>query len=126
MLGIRLKELRKEYDMNQTELAKRIGVGRTTITEYERETIIPPYDKLNAIAGVFGVSVKYLMGECNSRTEDVDDVQDIVAVLNQIIDQLHTKSISMTIDGQPMKGEVKDMIATQLEQTIKMATYLNR
>lgn len=125
MLGTRMKELRKESKMNQTELGKKIGVGRTTITAYECGDCVPPYEKLQAMAKVFGVSVKYLTGEVNSKNEVIDDVQDVTEVLSSLIDQLSNNLISMKIDGKQMNKETKQILAGQLKSALDMASYMN-
>ena len=45
-IGKLIKETRKSLGITQAELAKLLGKGRTTITEYERGQIIPPGDIL--------------------------------------------------------------------------------
>lgn len=46
----RIKILRKERNLTQDELAKIIGVVRTTIAGYERGVICPSQDKLILLA----------------------------------------------------------------------------
>lgn len=126
MIGNRIKLLRKEKQWNQTELAKKLGVGRTTITEYERETIVPSYDKILSMAKVFGVSVDYLTGESNSRMGVVEDVNDLAEQLNSLIDQLKNVDIVMKLNGKPMTYEMKVLASDQLHQVVKLLTYMNK
>lgn len=58
----RLKILRLENGITQKDLGKMIGVGRTTISEYESGKIVPKQDGLIKIAEYFNVSVDYLTG----------------------------------------------------------------
>ena len=58
----RLKLLRTELGITQKELGQRIGVGRTTISEYESGKIVPKQDGLIELAKIFNVSVDYLTG----------------------------------------------------------------
>ena len=58
----RLKILRTELGITQKELGQKIGVGRTTISEYESGKIVPKQDGLLELAKVFNVSVDYLTG----------------------------------------------------------------
>lgn len=57
----RLKELRRSFNASQEDLAKYLGVGRTTITNYERGFNMPSVDVLENLAKYFGVSIDYLM-----------------------------------------------------------------
>ncbi len=66
MIGSRLKAFRTERDLTQDELGKVLGVGKTTISQYESEARKPDSEMLNRIADYFHTSVDYLLG----RTED--------------------------------------------------------
>ena len=62
----RLKYLRKESGLTQTELSKSLKIGQTTIAAYENGTHDPQIFSLMAYADFFGCSVDYLLG----REED--------------------------------------------------------
>lgn len=62
MIGKRLRLLRVEKELTQEELGKILGVGKTTISQYESETRKPDADMLRRIAEFFDVSVDYLLG----------------------------------------------------------------
>ena len=57
----KLKKLRLENNMTQQNVADRIKVARTTITGYETKGRQPSHEKLTALAGLFHVSVDYLL-----------------------------------------------------------------
>lgn len=67
----RLKFLRKESDLYQKELAEKIGVSRTTITQYENGAREPNYETLKKLANFFEVSIDYLLGNTNQRRSAV-------------------------------------------------------
>jgi len=46
MVGKRLRLLRVEKDLTQEELGKILGVGKTTISQYENETRKPDAEML--------------------------------------------------------------------------------
>ncbi len=60
--GDRLRELRKEKNIGQIELAKQLGVGKSIISLWETNQCEPTLSKLIAIAEFFAVSVDYLAG----------------------------------------------------------------
>ena len=64
----RLKELRKELGYTQRDVGKYLGVGRTTISEYESGKIVPKQDNLVKLASFLGVSVDYLTGVSDDKT----------------------------------------------------------
>lgn len=60
-MGSRIVELRKKLHYNQSTMAELIGVTRDCFAKYET-SIVPPVDKLIAIAKVLNVSVDELIG----------------------------------------------------------------
>ncbi|MCE9674894.1 helix-turn-helix domain-containing protein [Paraclostridium bifermentans] len=67
MFADRLKELRCENDMNQSDLAKIIGVSPSTIGMYEQGRRTPDLEVLSKIATYFQVSIDYLLGRTNIK-----------------------------------------------------------
>lgn len=61
-LSSRIKELREHKRCTQNQLAKAIGVGQTTVANYEKGTRTPDAEKLNKIADFFRVTIDYLLG----------------------------------------------------------------
>ena len=49
----RLRTLRHDLGLTQTDLSKKLGVGRTTISEYEKGKIVPKKDGLIKLANIF-------------------------------------------------------------------------
>ena len=60
--GEKLKDLRKEMGLKQTELAKQIGVGKSIISLWEKNECEPTLSKLVALAIFFKCSIDYLAG----------------------------------------------------------------
>lgn len=58
----RLKELRIEKNLSQSQLAKRINVDFRTISNWENGVNQPNIDTLTAIAKCLDVSTDYLLG----------------------------------------------------------------
>lgn len=67
MFGRKLKELRLEKKINQSELGEMIGVSPSTVGMYERDQRFPDKDMLSKIADYFEVSVDYLLGRTDKR-----------------------------------------------------------
>jgi len=57
----RLRELRKQKGLSQTELGERVGVHYTHIGRYERGVSRPGADTLKRLADALGVSGDYLL-----------------------------------------------------------------
>src|SRR5690554_6416087 len=63
----RLRELRKENNMTQQELANKIGIVRTSITNYETGRAVPDSETLNLIANSLNTTTDYLLGRTDIR-----------------------------------------------------------
>lgn len=65
---MRLKELRAERGLNQTELARELGTTQSNISGWETGKWEADNTALQQIADFFGVTVDYLLGRSDSRT----------------------------------------------------------
>ena len=87
--GERLKKLRKENKLTQSELAKKLHVSKSIISYYELGDRTPPADILVKLAYVFNVSTDYLLGIKYERILDVTGVRDEeVAIITRLIDNI--------------------------------------
>lgn len=63
----RIKELREEKELNQTELGKVFNLSQITISQYERQARNVPTDLIIKLAKFFNVSTDYLLGVSDKR-----------------------------------------------------------
>lgn len=63
----RLKELREERGLTQTDLAKALQIKSQSIGQYEAEKRGLSTEKLIMLSNFYGVSVDYILGLTNSR-----------------------------------------------------------
>lgn len=68
---MRLKELRENAKISQNELAKHLGMVRSTICQYEKGNREPDTETLQKIADFFSVSVDYLLGRDLNRDDEL-------------------------------------------------------
>lgn len=71
--GERLKLLRKEKGLKQSELANILGVTERTIRYYEFNEREPDLSGLNSLADFFEVSIDYLTGRSDNPTPPTRD-----------------------------------------------------
>ena len=71
-IGSRIKQLRQENNLTQKELAEKLSIGLTTISNYETGYSIPDVQMLLKIANIFGVSIDYLAGKTDQRNSSTD------------------------------------------------------
>lgn len=74
--GDKLKTLRTEAGMTQTELAKRLNVTNSVVSYYELQERSPSPDVLIRLADIFHVTTDYLLGIDHKKMIDVSDLSD--------------------------------------------------
>lgn len=56
-MKFKLKKIRKEKKMNQEELAKKIGIARNTLSDYENQKIEITLEKAYKIAKILNIKI---------------------------------------------------------------------
>ncbi|NBI05855.1 cobalamin-dependent protein [Senegalia massiliensis] len=79
IFGKRLKKLRKDYSLTQKILASKLGIGQTTIANYENGSRFPNQQILKNFADFFNVSIDYLVG----RTENTNTLSSTSTNINK-------------------------------------------
>jgi len=82
--GSRLREVRKSKGLTQEKLGELIGVGKSAICCYEKETRNPTLEAVIEMIHVFGVSADYLLGaDYLIKTIDKDNNEFFVAMTKE-------------------------------------------
>lgn len=66
---MRLKELRKAKKMKQTDVAEMLSCSQGVYSRYESGEREPPFDIMEKLADIYGVTVDYLMGRSTPEPE---------------------------------------------------------
>ncbi|MCD8094577.1 MAG: helix-turn-helix domain-containing protein [Ruminococcus sp.] len=63
----RLRDLREDADLTQTEVAKLLFTSQTVYSRYERGVLTIPVEHLLILADFYDVSVDYILGRTNIK-----------------------------------------------------------
>lgn len=86
MLGQRIKELRSALNWGQVDLAKRLGVAKQTVSNWENDNIQPSIDMLIRLSDLFHVTTDYLLGRDDILRISIEGLPvDIVAHFDLLI-----------------------------------------
>ena len=84
LIGNRLKLLRKQMGLSQSDLGKLIGIGKSSISCYEKEIRNPNLDVILELTRIFGVSTDYLLGTDNLiKKTTKDGLETYIPVLEE-------------------------------------------
>lgn len=62
----RIRDLREDHDLNQTAVAKMLGMSQTGYSKYETGENDVPTQILIRLAEFYGTSVDYLLGQTDN------------------------------------------------------------
>ena len=62
MYQLRIRDLREDRDLNQTQVAELLNVHQTTYSDYELGRLNVPVSALHTLADYYGVCVDYRLG----------------------------------------------------------------
>ena len=71
----RLKKLRKDTGLTQVDVASKLGISQQAYASWERGVKKPTQDNLVKIAQVLNVSVDYLVGNSEEKTDELDNIE---------------------------------------------------
>lgn len=63
----RIRDLREDKDLNQTEIAKMLGMSQTGYSKYETGENDIPTSILIKLARFYNTSIDYLLGETDTK-----------------------------------------------------------
>ncbi|MBZ1531090.1 helix-turn-helix domain-containing protein [Leuconostoc mesenteroides] len=109
----RIKELRTQKKLTQSELAETINTSRVTISRIESETRQPSYAMLSLIADALDTTVEYLQGKTDSplktphnSSDDGDDKKHVDLADDELI---------MSFEGKELSEDYKQAIIAMLK-----------
>ena len=89
MLNEKIRELRIASGISQVELAKRLGVTKQSVSNWENDNIQPSIDMLIKISKELNVSCDCLLGLDKRRYIEVTGLNDIqISHIQQIIQDI--------------------------------------
>ena len=71
----RLKSLRKQAGFTQVDVASKLGISQQAYASWERGAKKPTQDNLVKIAQILNVSVDYLVGNSEEKSDDLDNIE---------------------------------------------------
>lgn len=85
----RIKDLREDRDLRQTDVAEATGIDQRTLSNYETGKTNPDSFALIRLADFFDVCIDYLLGRTNLRKDTADDVlQELQAARSMLDDAM--------------------------------------
>ena len=71
----RLKILRKQVKLTQAQIAEKLNISQQTYASWERGVKKPTQENLVKIAQVLDVTVDYLVGNSEEKSDELDNIE---------------------------------------------------
>lgn len=79
----RIKDLREDRDLRQTDVAKAVGIDQRSLSNYETGKTSPDSETIVRLAKFFGVTCDYLLGvsdvnflDYRAVVKELDDIKE--------------------------------------------------
>ncbi len=84
----RIKDLRDDMDLRQSDLAKATGIDQRTISNYETGKTVPDAYALVQLANYFDVSIDYLLCRTTYDTFSFTKREKIITQIQALLEEL--------------------------------------
>lgn len=89
MIAERIRALREQANMTQSELARKLGITRSSVNAWEMGISVPSTQYLMRLAEIFQVSTDYLLGRPTTATVSVaglseEDIQLVHTLIHHL------------------------------------------
>ena len=71
----RLKDLRKQAELTQVDVAEKLGISQPAYASWERGVKKPTQENLVKIAQILNVSIDYLVGNSDEKSDELDNIE---------------------------------------------------
>lgn len=75
-LNENIRELRQRAGLNQVEFAKKMGITKQCVSNWENDNVVPSVDMLIKLADFFKTSTDYLLGRTTEKMIDISELNE--------------------------------------------------
>ena len=92
MVADKIKALREQNGFTQSDLAKKLGITRSSVNAWEMGISVPSTQYVVELANIFKVSTDFLLGVKSTATVNVEGLSEKdVQLVNAVIAHLREK-----------------------------------
>lgn len=123
--AMRLKKLREQKKLNQTELANLLEVSNGSISKWERGDRQPDYETLERIADIFNVTIDYLLGRSDVKYKS-DDSQMSFSTPQEALSFILKQDMIANFGGYDLENMSDDEIMEMADDIADMLKIISR
>jgi len=93
MTADRIKNLREEKNLTQSELARQLGITRSSVNAWEMGISVPSTQYIIELAGIFRVSTDYLLCVDSTAAISISGLTEAdIRLVHSLIEHLRIKN----------------------------------
>lgn len=98
MIAEKIKFLREKKGITQSDLAKRLGITRSSVNAWELGISVPSTQYIVELSSLFAVSTDYLLGVEKTSTIDINGLSEKdIEIVYSLVEHLKTKNAKNTL-----------------------------
>ena len=95
----RLKTLRKQVKLTQAQIAEKLNISQQAYASWERGVKKPTQENLVKIAQILNVSVDYLVGNSEEKSDELDNIELLFRMNSKGLTEEEKKVFSLRLQG---------------------------
>lgn len=123
----RFKQLCDDRGVSCNKAALEIGLSNATPTKWRKTGATPNSETLQKIAGYFGVTIQFLLGQETEKTptltkkDERDIARDVEAIMSRLAD-----GDGLMFDGDPMTDDARQSMLSAIRLGLEAAKIRNK
>lgn len=123
----RLRYYLDKYEITQVELAKKLGVGTTSVYNWCNGIKTPRMDKVDAMCDLFHCKRSDLVEESRESTLTLKDERDIAKALDKLVREMENQEDSpLYYNGEEIDEESKELMKEALDNALRQLKMINK
>lgn len=118
MYSERIKKLRNEKELSQTELGNYLGVSASAVYKWENGKSQPDINSIIKMSKLFGVTTDFIIGADNERINMPKIEKSMREILNEDTETAQVSTVAAHYEGE-VTEELKREIARQVKEGIE-------
>lgn len=123
-IGETISSLRKQNNMTQSELAKKMNVTDKAVSKWERNLSYPDITSISKLAKILGVDSSYLIDLCSEKNVKEDKVRNNDLINNACIAVSLAMGIAVIVLNIFNQVEIKNAITLLSIGLVSISFYM--
>ena len=123
--GKKLKKLRQNHELRQSDLANILQTTQSSIGRYERDEGVPDLDTLRILANYFDISLDSLIDR-EPKSDNRDKANELRETIEESIKELEDEETLLFMKNGEIDEETTRLLKVAIKNGVKVVNELNK